>query len=172
MRDAAAESGVAQTSVAFENEAKRQRDESKTWLKTTIILAIATGLFAIAALLFWLFWAPEGLTTAEAIQIGLAKILVFSVLYFALVWSGRNFLAHRHNETVNTHRQNALRTFETFARASSDDATKNAVLLQATQSVFALHATGYLGQDSGASSSMPQVFEIVRSTTASGTDTT
>lgn len=168
MRTAAAESGVAQTSIAFEQEADRQQAGGRKWIVATVSLAILTAVFAVLALLYWLLWAPEDLSTAEAIQIGLAKLLAFSVLYFGLVWSGRNFLAHQHNATVNTHRQNALRTFEAFVKASSDESTKNAVLLQATQSIFAPQPTGYLTGDAGQSQPMPQILEILRSTTSSG----
>jgi hypothetical protein len=92
------------------------------------------------------------------------------VLYYGLVWAGRNFSTHRHNQTVNNHRQNALKTFEAFVKAASDDATKNAVLLQATQSIFSPQASGYLGIHGGESSA-PQILEIIRTAaTGGGTD--
>jgi hypothetical protein len=56
---------------------------------------------------------------------------------------------------------NALRTFETFARAANDDTTKNAVLIQATQCIFTPQQTGYVTQESD-SSGFSQVVEVVR----------
>ncbi len=63
-------------------------------------------------------------------------------------WSARNHRAHVHNSIVNRHRQNALNTFETFVKASSDKDTKDAVLLQATKSIFDEQSSGYLSSDS------------------------
>lgn len=59
-------------------------------------------------------------------------------------WSARNYRAQRHNEVVNRHRQNALRTFETFAVAATEPATKDAVLIAAAKSIFEAQRSGYL----------------------------
>jgi hypothetical protein len=64
-------------------------------------------------------------------------LVVLSVFYFAMVATSRNYRAHQHNWTVNKHRQNASSTFETFVKATTDDQTKNAVLLYAAQAIFA-----------------------------------
>lgn len=101
------------------------------------------------------------LTTAQSIQLGLAKLLLFSFLVGGIVWSGRVYRAHRHNYVVNKHRQNALSTFKTFVSSTQDQQTKNAVLLQATQCVFAPQVTGYITQENEASGT-PQILEIVR----------
>lgn len=162
MKSAAADAGVAQTSVAFEDEASTQEKAARAWMWATIAVASLTAVAAVLSFAYWLAWAPEDLSTARAVQIGLAKLLIFSVLYYGLVWTGRNFLAHRHNQTVNVHRQNALRTFHAFVSSASDEATKNAVLLQATQSIFLPQATGYLGTDNSSQNATPQILEIIR----------
>ena len=70
--------------------------------------------------------------------------------------------AHRHNEVVNRHRQNALSSFETFvAAARADEQTKNAVLLEATRSIFALQPTGYDSTDAESAGSS-QLIEVMR----------
>jgi hypothetical protein len=86
---------------------------------------------------------------------------MFSGLFAGVVWMGRIYRAHRHNYVINKHRQNALSTFETFAKAAADEQTKAAVLLQATQSIFSLQQSGYLSQESE-SAGYPQVLEIIR----------
>jgi DNA phosphorothioation-dependent restriction protein DptG len=71
-------------------------------------------------------------------------LLVLSVVFFGMGWAAKNYRAHKHNETVNRHRQNALRTFETFAAATEDKTTKDAVLLQTTKAIFEPQTSGYL----------------------------
>jgi len=80
----------------------------------------------------------------------------------ATFWAGKTYRAHRHNAVVNRHRQNALTTFQTFAQAASEEQTKNAVLLQATQCIFSPQQTGYIQSDND-TPGIPQVLEIVRS---------
>lgn len=164
VRETAGKLGVAKHAEHFADEANAQMEESKKWLKWTVILAIATALVAVGALSSWLIWRPS-FDSAEAVQIAIAKVALFSVLYVGLVWSGRNYSSHRHNYTVNKHRQNSLRTFEAFVEAASDEPTKNAVLLQATQAIFSPQTTGYIQADGGDGYRMPQVLEIIRGTT-------
>jgi DNA phosphorothioation-dependent restriction protein DptG len=59
-------------------------------------------------------------------------------------WSARNYRTNKHNEILNRHRNNALKTFETFVLACRDDATRDAVLLEATKSIFDAQTSGYL----------------------------
>jgi hypothetical protein len=101
------------------------------------------------------------MTVAQSIQLGVAKLFLFSLLVGGIIWCGRNYRAHRHTYVVNKHRQNAPSTFDTFINSAQDQQTKSAVLLQATQAIFAPHSTGYISQE-GESGGLPQVFEIVR----------
>jgi len=101
------------------------------------------------------------ISTAQTVQLAIAKIVVFGALYFALVWAGRVYRAESFNLVVNQHRQNALSTFETFVKATSDEHTKNAVLLHATQSIFSHQPSGFTQHYQDATPS-PQVLEIVR----------
>ncbi len=161
VRRAAAEVGVAQHAIHFRREADKYLARSRWWLSVTAILAgltLAYGLWCVA------YYREEAgnLALPQSIQLAIAKILVFSVLYFVVVWAGRIYKAQWHNHVVNQHRQNALSTFETFVKAAGDEQTKNAVLLQATQSIFSPQSTGFVTQD-GESYSSPQVLEIVRS---------
>ena len=65
---------------------------------------------------------------------------------------------------VNKHRQNALTTFETFSNASgSDTQTKNAVLIEATHTIFSNQQTGYMTADKDQESSS-KIIEIIKGT--------
>jgi hypothetical protein len=88
------------------------------------------------------------LKDAAIIQKILARLVIISILYFGVIWFIKNYRAHRHLSVLNSHRQNALETFESFVEgAGGDEQTKNAVLLEATHCIFSPANTGYLGAD-------------------------
>jgi hypothetical protein len=161
VRQAAAEVGVAQHATHFRDEAAAQNKQSKWWLIATIAAFAATATWGVAC-----FFITPPDSTSHLIQYAVAKLIILSALYYALVWSAKNFSAHRHNHVVNKHRQNSLSTFETFVKAARDDPdTKNAVLLQATQSIFSAQPSGYVHKDSE-SESPNKFIEIMRSVSA------
>ena len=157
---AAAQVGVAQHASHFKDEAAEHIKRSRAWLIATALLGLVTAGFGAWSLYFYATQAGL-LTTSQSIQLGTSKLIVFSILYLAAFWAGKNYRAQWHNYVVNKHRQNALSTFETFVKASGDEQTKNAVLLQATKSIFAPQASGFVG-DQGDGGQSPQVLEIIR----------
>ena len=148
VQDAAAQIGVAQHSVHFANQSDHHRKSSRIWLGATAIIGIATILFAW----FSLHNVVSNDSVYQIVRFTISRVLIISILSYGLVWAGRNFLAHKHNQVVNKHRQNALSTFETFVAATDDREAKNAVLLQATHCIFTPQRSGYLGKDSEPSS--------------------
>ena len=159
----AARAGVTHHASRFAEEADRHDKARWWWLG-------ATGIF-FALLLFYSIWILCGnattvsaTSTEQLIQAAIARVLLFSVLSSGLVWTARMYRAASHNWVVNRHRQHALSTFETFATAASDDQTKNAVLLQATQSIFSHQPSGFAPGEKEATAS-PQVLEIIRNAT-------
>lgn len=161
IRRAAQEVGVAQHATHFKEQADDHKVAANRWLWTTAILGAMSLAFAIGSFLYYLSILST-LTASQAIQLAVGKLIIFSVLFSGVFWTARIYRAHRHNYVVNKHRQNALSTFETFAKAANDDQTKSAVLIQATQCIFSLQHTGYLSQESDSTSGYPQVLEIVR----------
>ena len=164
VRRAAQEVGVAQHAVQFKSEADRQKAAAKKWLTTVIVLAIVTAVLTFANVVYYAI-QPIDLTTAQTIQLAVAKVILFSLLFSALVWTGRVYRSHQHNFVVNQHRQNALTSFETFAKAANDDQTKSAVLLQATNCIFSPQASGYADSPAEAPGS-PRIMEIIRNMAA------
>lgn len=108
---------------------------------------------AIAGASIWVFAtgpAPpyfEGMVEAMA-----GRLFVFGILGYLVVWTARGYRAAAHNQIVNEHRRDALGTFETFVKGTSDDRTKNAVLLQATHCIFSHRPSGFGQQESDAAS--------------------
>ncbi len=158
--------GSAQYASHFRDEASYHKNQALVWLIGTAVIAAATFTAAVWNYQYLTVSAP--LTNPiQNVQVVVAKVILFSILFAAVFWCGRIYRTHRHNYVVNQHRQNALSSFEAFAQASDDVATKNAVLLQATQSIFAPQHTGYVSADADAGSS-PQLIELIRTVTGPG----
>lgn len=159
MRNASAETGVSQHAIYFKEEADSHEASATKWLWFTIITGIIT--LVTSYLAYFYFYTNLDLTTGQSIQLAISKLIVLSVLYFAIIWGSRNYSAHRHNVVINKHRQNALSTFQAFVNAAEDKATKNAVLLRSTETIFSPNASGYLTKGSEKQST-PQILEIVQ----------
>jgi hypothetical protein len=175
-KEVTAKAGIAEHAAHFRQESEEHKRAGWIWLCVTVVLALATARLAwinygktLAVFEQWLRPSLQNSTpvpTAVVVQLTVAKIIGFSILFSAVLWAGRIYRAHQHNYVVNKHRQNALSTFEAFAKAASGDPeTKNAVLLQATQCIFNPQATGYLGQekDSEGHSSVLEIFRTMPS---------
>ncbi len=92
------------------------------------------------------------------------RLVAVTLLSTALIFCIRNFSAMMHNLIVNRHRQTALTTFQVFVNGTRDEGTKNAVLIQSTQAIFAPQPSGYLKSDQELPQ-MNQVTEIIRGVT-------
>lgn len=158
-QDSAAKSGVTKYSALFKDESGIHKTESTFWLKWTI--AIITSI-VIASIILIIFFPESGSDSSQIVQYTISKIIILSALFYGLNLCNKNFKAHKNNEVVNKHRQNALATFETFSNAAgSDIQTKNAVLLEATKTIFSNQQTGYL-ISSNESDSSNRIVEIIK----------
>lgn len=146
-REAAAKAGVAHFRDDFQAEAKAQEDAADIWLKRTSWLAVTTLTAAVLLSGFGIFnqYPPE-----RIVQVVASKVLIILILGTATLWCGRMFKAAKHLATTNKHRANALLTFQAFIQATEDEATRNAVLLETTRSIFAITNSGLIdGHDGG-----------------------
>jgi hypothetical protein len=166
VRKAAVEAGVSQTSKYFHDEASEHLKTSFLWLGATGLSILLLVLFSLlgTSLLTYL-GNPQPLAGAEGVEhiryLAQKGLIVFCLI-FALILSAKNYGAARHNYVVNKHRNNALSSFQAFAASATDDQTKSAVLIQATQSIFSPQASGYVKTD-GDNSPQTPVIEILRS---------
>jgi hypothetical protein len=157
--EAAAKVGVSRHSQVFNNESSEHQEQSKTWLKWTVGVLIA---IVIAAVIFIFVFPDTTSSSAEIIQFSITKVIVLSAMFYGLSICNRNYKANKHNATLNKHRQNALSTFETFAKAAGTDTqTKNAVLIEATHTIFSNQQTGYLNSEKDSESSN-KIVEIIK----------
>lgn len=146
IRDVAAEQGVSQQAIHFQAEADKHKKAADRWGMYTVLTAIGLGLLAIVSIFVhkWDFLTPTNLY--ETVQLSISKAILFGAVGYMLVVCVRNFVAHKHNEVVNRHRQNALVTFKALVDAASVEGKQDIVLMQASECIFT-------GRDSGFSRS-------------------
>jgi hypothetical protein len=166
VRKAAEEAGVSQTATHFRQEAREHQVASRWWLFVLLIaIALLIG-FSLGENRV-MAWAGIVEPSSDASAITQARYLIHKglivfCLLFALFVAAKNYAAARHNYVVNKHRNNALGSFQAFAASASDDQTKSAVLIQATQSIFTPQPSGYVKTDGDNAPASP-VIEILRS---------
>lgn len=142
-KQAAGETGVAKYASYFKDESGAHERVAKGWFWGVILMSAVVMGWGVVLL----FWITKDLKTGDAIQYSIAKFVVLSALFYILVWVTKNYNANKHNYIVNRHRANSLNSFETFVKSTEDQGTKDAVLLQAAQSIFNPQATGYDNKD-------------------------
>jgi hypothetical protein len=150
VRKTAAEAGVSQQARYFADQAQYHLDAASDWQKYTVGLAAALAVFAALSVLLG-FTVLEPKSAYQAVQLTIAKVLIFSTLAYLLFLSARTLLAHRHNEIVNKHRQNALLTFNALAEAASSEQTREVVLTHASACIFAPQESGFAKPAAGQS---------------------
>ena len=146
IRDVAAEQGVSQQAMYFQEEAKFHSQSQSRWL-------MAAGGFAVVALSWLLGWEiPSGEWSVAVASAVATKALIFSLLAYAVLFCVKNYTAHRHNYVVNTHRQKALLTYRSLVNAANFEEGQDIVLTQAARCIFEQRDTGYAksgGNDGG-----------------------
>lgn len=158
IREQAAKGVVARSAVVFAQEAKSQSKASNSWLIATIVASVALVLLAGGSLVFALWWPST--STTQALQIGLAKIFILSGAFTVVLWCSRNYRAHRHNEVLNRHRENALNTFQLFVDGTNDSHVRDAILVQAANAAFGARSTGFDGPHHEDSAGINQVISL------------
>lgn len=158
-RDASGKIGVSRHSTIFEKESGDNQKIARRWMFGSAIFGFLT--IAVAALFTFFVTGPPTDSLTELIRVSGGKLVIISVFYYGLIWCSRNYFANKHNSVVNKHRQNALDTFETFVNATDDPEIKDAVLIEATESIFSFRSSGYNRNENEGSS--PQIIEMIRS---------
>jgi len=160
-REAAASVGVAHFTADFTAESTEQDESADRWLKATGAVAVLT--LAVAIGLVFVPIRPDA-TTPQVIQMFTSKVVILGLLLTATIWCGRLYKAARHQGSISKHRANALRTFQAFTKAASDDESRNAILMETTKSIFAITPTGYLDNESSPDGGL-KIVEVVKHAT-------
>lgn len=160
-REAAAKAGVAHFRDDFAAEAGTQEQAAGDWLmRTTSLAKLTLGAAVVLSGLGIFVSYPSD----RIIQFVASKVLIVLILGTATLWCGRMYKSAKHLATMNRHRANALLTFQAFIQATEDEATRNAVLLETTRSIFAITSSGLIdGQEGGGSDGGGlKVLEIIK----------
>ena len=155
-----AEKPISQYKTIFADQARKHRDGAWFWLG---MACLGIAAFFIAFYKLPTLLESGGSESTRILQNFFAKVFLLSPIYLWLNRSIKNYTAQKHLEVINTHRQNALETFDTFvAAAEGNRETRDAVLLSATDAIFDANQTGYLStKGSGADSKSP-VQQVIR----------
>ncbi len=164
-REASASAGVGVFTADFGEQATKLEGSAKLWLGVTACAALLTIALSVASAFYHM---DKDASNAQVFQFMTSKLLALGVLASATVWCGRIYRATMHQAAVSDHRAKALRTFQAFAKATSDDVTRDAVLLETTRSIFAIAPTGYLDSADASADTGSKMLEIVKSATSKG----
>ena len=174
MQQASGEVAASGHSVIFKEEANRHKKNSKVWLIvasfiTLAIILLAKYLLGVDSTIVdnptsaWQNQLSDKIVLAIIVKNIVAKLIVFSTLFFVLALVVKSYKVNKHNEILNSHRHNTLNTFKSFISAAGDDKqTKNAILLQTVQSIFSHQSTGYNDKESDPVNPNTKILEIIR----------
>jgi hypothetical protein len=157
-REASASAGVAHFTADFSSEAEKLQDNAKNWLIATGILG---GITLVSSIGF-LFLTLQPNSSYATVQIITTKLIILGLLFTGTLWCGRIYKALMHQVTVNRHRANSIKTFQAFNQAASNDASRDAVLMETTKAIFGQGTTGYLDKESGSSGDQLRIVEMVK----------
>ena len=160
-REASASAGVATFTQEFDQEAERLAAASKKWLWAVIALATLTSIAALVSF-YWpsLSSNANGWATLRHV---VAKVSVIAILFTGTIWCGRIYRALTHQRSINRHRALSLKTFQAFVQATDDPATRDAVLIAATKSIFGTVPTGFVDERGATQDTSVNVLEIGKS---------
>lgn len=160
VRSVAAEAGVSQQAIHFQNAAKDNSDQAEIWRNRTIKLAWGLGVFALLS--FFIHKIPWLVPNNgyDTVQLAVSKLLVFGVLSYMLYLSAKNFMSHKHNAAVNKHRQDALVTYRALVEAADSAGSRDVVLTYAAACIFGPQPTGYVSEG-GDTSAPHSVVELL-----------
>lgn len=124
----------------FQKEADKYQRVSKWWLFATAVLAATAAVTSVCTISLSV---SQDSDWVQFVQMLVGRFSLMAIAYFVAIWASRMYRAARHNEVVNRHRGNAMKTFETFSAAAEDDAAKDAILMRATECIFSHQASGF-----------------------------
>ena len=154
------EKPISQYKSIFETQAKNHQENARFWM---IMAVVATAAFGGVFILLSVILGSGGTQLTGILQNIFTKGFVLSPIYVWLNRSIKNYTAQKHLEIINTHRQNALETFDTFvAAAEGSRETRDEVLKTATRAIFDANQTGYLAAKASGTDNTSPVQQIIR----------
>jgi len=163
-QDFAGDKGVTIFTKQFDTEAESNKKEAKSWLKATV------SVFSLTTITLAIFMYQ--LTGEGNLYEWLSRAAMIGVLITAGAWCGKNYRILRHQESMNRHRASGLKSFLLFRDAAdNDEATRNAVLMETTRSIFSNPDSGFIPQVNNSQSSEVRIVDGTRVAAAASTVT-
>lgn len=160
-REASGRAGVGTFNREFYEEAERLALVSRQWLRWVVGLACLTIGTAVGSF----FWPalPDDASSWTTLRHAVTKVSVIAILFTGTIWCGRIYRALAHQRSINKHRALSLTTFQAFVEATDDPATRDAVLMAATKSIFGNVPTGFVDERGTTQDTSVNVLEIGKS---------
>ncbi len=158
-REASAGAGAAVFTKDFSRESQRCADSAKTWLMSTVGLALAAISLGVA----FVFLPQDGLDSGQLMQQLIGKFAILGFFITATLWCGRIYKALMHQSAINRHRSLSIQTLQAFANAAEDSQAKDAVLMEVTRAVFGSTQTGYIDSKETHQDASIKVFDVAKS---------
>lgn len=150
-RKASSTIGISAYSTVFEEQADEHKKMARRWLIASIVMLIA--LLSISIYMFsqtLSMLGNENLEPLNLFALSVAKLVFLSILYYSFYQIVKNFNINKHLYTINRHRSNVLKTFESFMSSTDDSKIRDTVLIKACDSIFSVGDTGYFANKESA----------------------
>lgn len=153
IQETAAVGGTSTFEGIFSKEATAHKSAANLWLIATAVSAALMILF-LENIFANLTDALKNLTTggesiSVVLQLFFSKILILSFMSVVFYQVVKNYNANMHLWVINKHRENSLKTFQAFVGSTNDPKTKDIILVQSTQTIFAAGDSGYVSSKDG-----------------------
>jgi hypothetical protein len=161
-QDFAGDKGVTIFTEQFNTAASDNAVEADNWLKVTVGIFVAT----IVAVAVFMYQLVDVTNPYEWIS----RATLIGLLISGVIWCGKNYRIIRHQQSVNRHKANGLKSFLLFRDAAdNDETTRNTVLLETTKAIFSTPDSGFVPSTSTNSGSEIRIVDSTRAVAAATT---
>lgn len=163
-QDFAGDKGVTVFTEQFNTEASDNATEAEKWLRFAVGLFTAT----VVAVSIFMYQLVDVTNPYEWVS----RATLIGLLISGGIWCGKNYRIIRHQQSVNRHKANGLKSFLLFREAAdNDEATRNTVLLETTKAIFSTPDSGFISSNSNSNQSGSEI-RIIDSTRAAAAAST
>lgn len=148
----------------FENLAKKNRISSMWWLVISMISVTVFCFFIPYENKFIPVDATQGATviTLEYIK----RLLIISFFIYIITFIVKQYSIKKHLETLNTHRQNTLNSYNLFLKSmgTAEQDVKNSLMVEVARAIYDSGQTGYINskEDSNNNSSITEITKFIK----------
>jgi cation transport regulator ChaB len=152
-KKATAQTGITVNSGIFDVQAEKNNKSARKWLTAGIIISII--------LIIYLVYVTFTIKNSTDIPSIVTKLFLTTIGYYVLYQVIKNYNVNMHLHTLNIHRANVLKTFESFVKSSDDPHIKDLLLTKAADAIFNSGETGYLsGKDHASKDGLEQLIQV------------